>query len=77
MVFPDVDYDNEAFTSSGSDFLFKHAAIGADMFRYTADYGQTWFPWQNWENVTTIPGSVFSSPLIFWEGQHIVMQCKI
>ncbi|GJJ12099.1 hypothetical protein Clacol_006340 [Clathrus columnatus] len=74
MVFPNADYDNEAFTSSGSDFLFTHKAFGADSFRYTADYGQTWSQWQNWENVTMIPGGVFSSDAIFWEGEHIIVQ---
>ncbi|KAF8522241.1 glycoside hydrolase family 13 and glycosyltransferase family 5 protein [Hysterangium stoloniferum] len=72
MVFPNADYDNSAFEASGNDFTFTHNAFGAELLRYTADYGQSWSNWTSWENVTTIPGSTFSGK--FWDGQHIMMQ---
>lgn len=75
MVFPSVDYDNDAFTPSGGDYSFVHRAIGADMLRYTTDFGQTWAKWRPWENVTMIPGSLFDST--WWQGRHIMVQCPL
>jgi alpha-1,3-glucan synthase len=75
MVFPDSDYDKDAFTESGDSYVFNHSAFGADMFRYTPDFGKTWTDWKNWEDQTTIPKSLFTSSQIFWGGQHIIVQC--
>lgn len=77
MVFPDADYDNDAFGYSNGQYTFTHAAIGADMFRYSWNFGMNWTSWSNWEPVTTIDSSVFSSKDNFWEGQHIIVQCKL
>lgn len=74
MVFPDSDYDASAFTQSGGSYIFNHSAFGADMFRYTGDFGQHWVPWQNWEDQTTIDNSVFEGSDNFWQGQHIIVQ---
>lgn len=76
MVFPDSDYDASAFTQSGDNFIFKNNAFGADMFRYTGDFGHNWTKWQNWEDQTTIPKSTFEDSSVFWGGQHIMVQCK-
>ncbi|KAF8580884.1 glycosyltransferase family 5 protein [Ramaria rubella] len=74
MVFPEADYDNAAFTSSGGDYFFTHKAFGAELLRYSWDYGQNWSTWTPWENTTQIPGSTFSQSGLFWEGQHIIVQ---
>lgn len=76
MVFPDSDYDSSAFTKSGDNYVFNHSAFGADMFRYTGDFGHNWSYWQNWEDQTTIPSSVFETEAVIWEGQHIIVQCQ-
>jgi alpha-1,3-glucan synthase len=75
MVFPNSDYDGHALTSSGGKYMFTHKALGADAFRYTWDYGQTWSSWQAWEANTTVDGKAVASSGI-WSGQHIVVQCQ-
>ncbi|KAH7889233.1 glycoside hydrolase family 13/glycosyltransferase family 5 protein [Phlebopus sp. FC_14] len=74
IVFPDSDYDNSAFKYSDGQYTFTHQAFGADMLRYSGNYGQSWSNWTNWENVTTIPSDVLSNSDNFWSGQHIMVQ---
>ncbi|KAF8550287.1 glycoside hydrolase family 13/glycosyltransferase family 5 protein [Imleria badia] len=74
MVFPDSDYDNSAFQHSNGQYSFTHKAYGADMFRYSGNFGQTWTNWTNWENVTTIPSDMVSNPDTWWTGEHIMVQ---
>jgi len=77
MIFPRNDYDNSAFQLSGDKYTFTHNAIGADLARYTWNYGQNWTDWFAIEAVTTIPASVFDhTEEMFWDGAHIIMQCK-
>ncbi|KIJ57158.1 glycosyltransferase family 5 protein [Sphaerobolus stellatus SS14] len=72
MVFPSADYDNEAFGFTDGAYTFTHKAFGADKFRYSTDFQQTWSNWSAWEAVTTIPASKFEGA--WWQGEHIVMQ---
>ncbi|EGO18524.1 glycoside hydrolase family 13/glycosyltransferase family 5 protein [Serpula lacrymans var. lacrymans S7.9] len=74
MVFPDSDYDNNAFRHFNGQYTFTHQAFGADMFRYSGNYGQSWSAWQNWENVTVIPTNMFENSTNFWTGQHVMVQ---
>ncbi|KAI0079915.1 glycoside hydrolase family 13 and glycosyltransferase family 5 protein [Panus rudis PR-1116 ss-1] len=76
LVFPDADYDNEAFGYSDGKYTFTHNAIGADKFRYSWNFGKNWTEWKNWEDQTSIDGSVFDGDDKdnFWEGQHIMVQ---
>ncbi|CUA76935.1 alpha-1,3-glucan synthase [Rhizoctonia solani] len=75
MVFPDADYDNEAFGYSDGSYTFTHSAIGADRFRYSWNYGKNWTDWTAYEDKTTIPGSVFNpTDDMFWEGEHLIVQ---
>ena len=77
MVFPDSDYDSSAFQYSNGQYTFTHKAYGADMFRYSGNFGQTWSNWTNWENVTTIPSDIVSNIDTWWTGQHIMVQCTL
>ncbi|KII88464.1 glycosyltransferase family 5 protein [Plicaturopsis crispa FD-325 SS-3] len=74
MVFPEADYDNDAFGYSNGQYTFTHKAFGADMFRYSWNFGQNWTTWKNWEDVTTIDSNVFDDSALFWTGQHIMVQ---
>ncbi|EJD02308.1 modular protein with glycoside hydrolase family 13 and glycosyltransferase family 5 domains [Fomitiporia mediterranea MF3/22] len=78
MVFPDSDYDNSAFTfdSSSKTYTFTHKAIGADKFRYSVDFAQTWSQWMDWEATTTIDNGTFfgDKNRNWWEGQHVIVQ---
>ncbi|KAE9409703.1 modular protein with glycoside hydrolase family 13 and glycosyltransferase family 5 domains [Gymnopus androsaceus JB14] len=74
MVFPENDYNNSALTNSDGKYLFTHTAYGADMFRYSWNYGQNWTNWTNWEDTTTINTSLFDGTNQFWDGSHIIVQ---
>lgn len=76
MVFPNTDYDNDAFASSDGGFTFTHKAFGADLFRYSWDYGQNWTTWTSWEDSTQISSSTFDRSGLFWDGHHIMVQCS-
>ncbi len=76
MVFPENDYNNSALTNSDGKFQFTHTAYGADMFRYSWNYGQNWTNWTNWEDTTTIDTSKFEGTKMFWDGNHIMVQCE-
>ncbi|KAJ3985674.1 modular protein with glycoside hydrolase family 13 and glycosyltransferase family 5 domains [Lentinula detonsa] len=74
MVFPENDYNATALTKNGDDYVFTHSAYGADMFRYSWNFGQNWTNWTNWEDTTTLDLSSFAGANIFWEGDHVVVQ---
>lgn len=77
MIFPVNDYDtNSSFTLSNDKYTFTHYAYGADLFRYSWNFGQNWTDWAPWEDVTTIDKSVFQGSDLFWAGDHIQVQCK-
>lgn len=76
MVFPENDYDTDgSFTFSNRNYTFQHRAFGADMFRYSWNFGRNWTQWKNWEDTTTIDPSLFNTPDNFWSGQHLMVQC--
>lgn len=75
MVFPNADYNNDAFGYSGGQYTYTHSALGADMFRYSWNFGQNWTQWTNYEATTTMDASLFDNSDNFWEGQHIMVQC--
>jgi alpha-1,3-glucan synthase len=79
MVFQDEDYDKTgAFTRSGGKYAFAHQAKGADLFRYSWNFGKNYTRWTPYEDVTTIPAEVFDNCIdCFWQGNHIIVQCKL
>ncbi|KIY43381.1 glycoside hydrolase family 13 and glycosyltransferase family 5 protein [Fistulina hepatica ATCC 64428] len=76
MVFPDHDYTSGVFTkqTGSSNFSFTHRAFGADMLRYSWNFGQNWTEWRNWENTTSIDPAPFQSSGNWWSGHHIMVQ---
>ena len=77
MVFPDSDYDTSALTQSGDNLVFSHKALGAEMLRYSLDFGKNWSSWRAWEDNTTIPLSEFKNKEYFWKGNHVLMNCEL
>jgi alpha-1,3-glucan synthase len=78
MVFPENEYDTDSsFGFSNGQYTFAHKAYGADMFRYSWDFGQNWTDWANWEDTTVIPPDRFTSSDNFWAGDHIMVQCRL
>lgn len=77
MVFPESDYDNAgSFGFSDGQYTFAHKAYGADLFRYSWNFGQNWTKWNNWEDTTLIDSSIFKNTENFWPADHIVVQCS-
>ncbi|EPQ58265.1 modular protein with glycoside hydrolase family 13 and glycosyltransferase family 5 domains [Gloeophyllum trabeum ATCC 11539] len=74
MVFPESDYDSSSFSFVDGKYNFSHKAYGADMFRYSWNFGQNWTKWQNWEDVTLIDKDLFDNDENWWQGQHIMVQ---
>jgi alpha-1,3-glucan synthase len=72
LVFPENDYNNAIFSETDAGFLLQHTAIGADIIRYTWNYGQNWTDWFAWEAETVIDKSVFA--LDGWQGHHVIVQ---
>lgn len=78
MIFPENEYDtNSSFGFSNGQYTFAHKAYGADMFRYSWNFGQNWTAWANWEDTTTISKDVFQNSDNFWDGDHIMVQCEL
>jgi hypothetical protein len=59
MVFPDSDYASSSLVEQGKNIVFTHTAFGADRFRYSWNFCQNWPIWQNWEDTTSVPKSLF------------------
>ncbi|KZV90231.1 glycoside hydrolase family 13 and glycosyltransferase family 5 protein [Exidia glandulosa HHB12029] len=74
MVHPMSDYDNDALQVMNGDFVFAHKAFGADLLRYTTNFGRSWSRWMDWEAATTIPADAFRAQENFWAGQHLTVQ---
>lgn len=78
MVFPENDYDTSgSFTYSDDQYEFKHKAYGAEMFRYSWNFGKNWTDWKAWEDSTAIDPVVFTDVENWWKGDHIMVQCKL
>ncbi|KAJ7774879.1 modular protein with glycoside hydrolase family 13 and glycosyltransferase family 5 domains [Mycena metata] len=75
MIFPENEYDTDSsFGFSNGQYTFTHKAFGADMFRYSWNFGRNWTTWANWEATTVIAASVFTNSANFWDGDHIMVQ---
>ncbi|KAI9612902.1 hypothetical protein KEM48_003978 [Puccinia striiformis f. sp. tritici PST-130] len=74
ITFQTVAY-SKSLLHKGSDGLFQllSNAAGADLMRYSGDFGKTWFKWQPYAKVVGLPAGTFSDSQ-FWEGNHIRVQ---
>jgi len=76
MVFPESDYNSSSFGFTNGQYSFTHKAYGADMFRYSWNFGMNWTQWTSWEDTTYIQPNVFTTSENWWNGNHIMVQCK-
>lgn len=75
MVFPEsADYSDTMFTVSNGEYKLEHHAPGADRFRYSADFGQTWTAWVPYETTTTLNATLWQDDTHWWKGDHVVVQ---
>ncbi|ORX40442.1 hypothetical protein BD324DRAFT_677915 [Kockovaella imperatae] len=73
MVFPYNDYHDNLFSVSGNTFTVNHTAPGADQWRYSADFGQNWEPWQNYTGGSSeLNATLFENQ--WWKGHHVICQ---
>ncbi|WVW86411.1 hypothetical protein I302_108457 [Kwoniella bestiolae CBS 10118] len=76
MVYPEqADYSDTLLTVSGDTYSLNHSAPGADKFRYSADFGQSWSPWADYEATSTLNATMFTDKdKIWWDGDHVIVQ---
>ena len=73
MVYPSNDYSQNLLSVSGDTYTLNHTAPGADKFRYSADFGQTWADWQDYSGGTSeLNATLFADK--WWEGHHVMVQ---
>jgi len=76
MVFPENDY-TEGLAYTNGVLQYTHSAWGADMFRYSMNFGMNYTNWTRWEDTTVIPPEVYDRVYKFWDGDHIMVQCEL
>nr|KIR88547.1 alpha-1,3-glucan synthase [Cryptococcus tetragattii IND107] len=74
IVFPENDYSDSLLTVSDGVYTLNNTADGADAYRYSADFGQTWSAWMNYETNPTLNASMFDDDTHWWDGYHVVVQ---
>ena len=81
MVFPGTaNYsDNMLFKDTDNNLYVSHKAAGADMFRYSLNFGTTFGDWQNYisgenPNTTLAPKVWSGTKLQSWKGEHVIVQ---
>ena len=73
MVYPNNDYNANLLTVSGDTYSVNHTAAGADRWRYSADFGQTWANWTDYTGGTTDLNSTMFEKT-WWDGHHVMVQ---
>ncbi len=80
IVFPSANYStNLLFGDADNDLYVLHKAAGADMFRYSLNFGTSYSDWELYPNGktpnTTLAPKVWTGTnLQAWEGDHVIVQ---
>ena len=79
MVFPrSANYShNLLFKDSDNNLYVSHKSAGADMFRYSLNFGTTysdWEPYSSGDNTTLAPKVWSGTKLQDWHGEHVIVQ---
>ena len=80
IVFPAANYSSSLlFKNTDNTLYISHKAAGADMFRYSLNFGTTFSDWQEYpaskDPNSTLASKVWSgTKLQDWEGDHIMVQ---
>ncbi|KAF8654127.1 hypothetical protein AX16_003658 [Volvariella volvacea WC 439] len=75
MVFPESEYDHQgSFVFTDGEYRFTHRAYGADMFRWSWNFGKNWTQWSQWEDTSVLDADMFRLSENFWDGDHVVVQ---
>ncbi len=74
MIFPlSADYSSDILACTASKCVIQNTASGADLLRYTFDYGSTWSNWVDYQTNITVPSSVNVLGQ-GWSGIHVIVQ---
>lgn len=81
MVFPNsANYSyNMLFKDAENNLYVSHKAAGADMFRYSLNFGTTYSDWEDYgdganPNTTLAPKVWSGTKLQDWNGEHVIVQ---
>ncbi|CRL31185.1 Glycosyl hydrolase, family 13, catalytic domain [Penicillium camemberti] len=76
LISPLANYSTTLVHKSNDNLYLQHRAAGADMFRYSSDFGRSWNDWATYKGGNTsitIP-SFTGTDSQKWEGTHIRVQ---
>ena len=81
MVFPgSANYSNNLlFKDADNKLYISHKAAGADMFRYSLNFGTSYSDWEDYSknedmNTTLSPRVWSGTKLQEWNGEHVIVQ---
>ncbi|KAJ5344880.1 hypothetical protein N7452_002884 [Penicillium brevicompactum] len=76
LISPLSNYSSTLVSKSDDTYYVQHNAAGADLFRYSSDFGRSWNNWTTYEGgKTAVDVPVFDGPKTMkWEGTHIRVQ---
>ena len=80
ITFPSANYSsNMLFRNADNSLYVSHKAAGANMFRYSLNFGTTYSAWEAYPsgktpNTTLAPKIWLGTPLQAWEGEHVIVQ---
>lgn len=80
MVFPFANYSSDVLFKDVDESLYVvHRAAGADLFRYSLDFGTTYSNWEEYPDSTvatsTLAPRLWSgTKLQEWTGEHVILQ---
>ncbi|WBW73643.1 cell wall alpha-1,3-glucan synthase Mok11 [Schizosaccharomyces osmophilus] len=76
MIFPNANYSFDLLQLEGKHLSLNHSAPGADLFRYSMDFGSSWSSWQEYDGSFTrcyLKKQSISSHHK-WVGHHVMVQ---
>ncbi|KAJ5199138.1 Glycoside hydrolase superfamily [Penicillium cf. griseofulvum] len=76
LISPLANYSTTLVHKSGDNLYLQHRAAGADLFRYSSDFGRSWNDWATYSGGNTsitIPAWT-GTDAQKWEGTHIRVQ---
>jgi alpha-1,3-glucan synthase len=77
MVFPrSANYSKTLLFKDGGDLKVRHQAAGADLWRYSLNFGTTYSDWKSYSggNDTLAPRIWSGTKDQAWKGQHVTVQ---
>ncbi|EPY51942.1 alpha-1,3-glucan synthase Mok11 [Schizosaccharomyces cryophilus OY26] len=76
LIFPTANYSFDLLKLEGDSLLLNHSADGADLFRYSLDFGSSWSSWLEYNGTfTRCSLTNWSGPnRQKWTGHHVMVQ---